>query len=153
MLALFDNSVELTDEDLQLIKKLSDKKVVAIINKSDEKSMIDRRVIDDNFKYVVEISAKNNDGIDRLVDAVNKMFIREDIDAEKGIIANERQKNCIVKAQSLVEQSINALEQGELLDAITVLLDEAAGYLLELTGEKVSDTVIDEVFSKFCIGK
>lgn len=153
VLALFDNSVELTDEDLQLIKKLSDKKVVAIINKSDEKSMIDRRVIDDNFKYVVEISAKNNDGIDRLVDAVNKMFIREDIDAEKGIIANERQKNCIVKAQSLVEQSINALEQGELLDAITVLLDEAAGYLLELTGEKVSDTVIDEVFSKFCIGK
>lgn len=64
-----------------------------------------------------------------------------------------KDKNCIVKAQSLVEQSINALEQGELLDAITVLLDEAAGYLLELTGEKVSDTVIDEVFSKFCIGK
>ncbi|HHX56399.1 MAG TPA: tRNA uridine-5-carboxymethylaminomethyl(34) synthesis GTPase MnmE, partial [Clostridiales bacterium] len=72
---------------------------------------------------------------------------------EKGIIANERQKNCIVQAEKLVWDSINALENGELLDAITVILDEAAGYLLELTGEKVSETVVDEVFSRFCIGK
>ena len=153
VLALFDNSEEFTDEDIQLIEKLVNSNAIAIINKSDEKSVLDRRLIDENFKYMVEISAKNNDGIDKLVEAVNEMFVREDIDAEKGIIANERQKNCIVKAEKLVGDSINALEQGELLDAITVILDEAAGFLLELTGEKVSETVVDEVFSRFCIGK
>ncbi len=153
VLALFDNSEEFTDEDIQLIEKMSNRKAVAVINKSDEKSVMDRRLVDENFKHVVEISAKNNKGIDRLVQVVNEMFVREDIDAEKGIIANERQKNCIAQAEKLVWDSINSLENGELLDAITVILDEAAGYLLELTGEKVSETVVDEVFSRFCIGK
>lgn len=153
VLALFDNSSEIVGEDLRLIEKLSNRKSIAVINKIDEKSALDRNLINEKFKYIVEISAKNNEGIEGLINAVSEMFHHEDIEVEKGIIANERQKNCITKAEELVLDSINALEQGELLDAITIILDEAAGYLLELTGERVSETVLNEVFSRFCIGK
>ena len=81
------------------------------------------------------------------------MFINNDIPAEKGIIANERQKSCVEKALNAVKEAVYALENGEMLDAVTVLLDEALSALLELTGEKVTDTVVNDVFSRFCVGK
>jgi tRNA modification GTPase len=106
-----------------------------------------------NFKYYVEISAKDNIGINYLSECLEKMFINNDIPAERGIIANERQKICVEKALTSVENTVKALENGVILDAITVLLDEALDSLLELTGEKVTDTVVDNVFSRFCVGK
>ena len=74
-------------------------------------------------------------------------------EASDGIIANERQKNCIEKALSNAIEAKTILENGEMLDAVTVMLDSAADNLMELTGEKSSEKVIDDVFSRFCVGK
>lgn len=153
VLAVFDCTVPLSDDDFNLIEKLKSKKSIAVINKSDEKSVIDMDFIRQNFRYYAEISAKDNKGISVLSDCLEEMFINNDIPAEQGIIANERQKICVEKALESVENAISALDSGEYLDAVTVLLDEALSSLLELTGEKVTDTVVNDVFSRFCVGK
>ncbi|MBR1433456.1 MAG: tRNA uridine-5-carboxymethylaminomethyl(34) synthesis GTPase MnmE, partial [Ruminococcus sp.] len=67
--------------------------------------------------------------------------------------ANEHQKKCIDTALESIENAISSLEIGEMLDAVNVLIDEAEQSLLQLTGKKVTDAVVDEVFSRFCVGK
>ena len=81
------------------------------------------------------------------------MFLKEETEADAGIIANERQMECLESAMQNAKEAKYALENGELLDAITVLLDSAASKLIELTGESASETVINNVFSRFCVGK
>jgi tRNA modification GTPase len=153
VLAVFDCTVPLSADDLSLIEKLKSKKAVAVINKSDEQSVIDMDFIKNNFRYYAEISAKDNQGISVLSDCLEEMFVNNDIPAHQGIIANERQKLCVEKALESVENALSALDSGEFLDAVTVLLDEALSSLLELTGEKVTDAVVNDVFSRFCVGK
>ena len=82
-----------------------------------------------------------------------KLFLDFDDNPEQGFIANERQKNCLEKSLENVIEAKEALDEGVLLDGITVLLDSAAEKLMELTGEKASEAVVDDVFSRFCVGK
>ena len=90
---------------------------------------------------------------DKLKNIIEEMFHTNEIDVSAGIIANERQKRCLDMAISALSDAISALEIGETLDAVTVLIDEGANFLLELTGEKTTEAVVDEVFSHFCVGK
>lgn len=150
--AVFDSSRELSDEDKRIISNIDLNKSVAIINKIDVDSQIDRDYIYSIFNYVAEISAKNEDGIDKLEKILDEMFENND-SPENGFIANERQKNCLDRAAEYVNEAKTALESGVLLDGITVLLDSASEKLMELTGEKVSEAVVDDVFSRFCVGK
>ncbi|MGN1087103.1 MAG: tRNA uridine-5-carboxymethylaminomethyl(34) synthesis GTPase MnmE [Porcipelethomonas sp.] len=150
--AVFDSSRELSDEDKRIISNIDLSKSVAIINKIDADSKIDRDYIYSIFKYVAEISAKNEDGIEKIEKILEEMFEHND-KPENGFIANERQKNCLERAAEYVIEAKTALESGVLLDGITVLLDSASEKLMELTGEKVSEAVVDDVFSRFCVGK
>lgn len=149
--AVFDNSRELSDEDRQIISNINIEKSIAVINKTDAETKIEREYIYSKFKYIVEISAKNEIGIEKLENIIEKMFENNNI--EIGFIANERQKNCLESAASYVREANNALENGMFLDGVTVLIDSAAEKLMELTGEKVSEAVVDDVFSRFCVGK
>ena len=81
------------------------------------------------------------------------MFLLEDIDIDSGLLANERQKICIDNCINSLKNCVNSLEMGMNLDAITIDFDEALNYLLELTGENISETVVDNIFSRFCVGK
>ena len=99
------------------------------------------------------ISAKNNDGIEKLQSAVENIFEASEINFDNGTVSNERQKKCVDMSLSQINEAISALESGVMLDAVTVLIDEALQYLLELTGEKASEAVVNEVFSRFCVGK
>lgn len=150
--AVFDSSRDLSDEDKRIISNIDLSKSVAIINKIDADSKIDRDYIYSIFKYVAEISAKNEDGIEKIEKILEEMFEHND-KPENGFIANERQKNCLERAAEYVNEAKTALESGVLLDGITVLLDSASEKLMELTGEKVSEAVVDDVFSRFCVGK
>lgn len=151
--AVFDAGKKISEEDEKIINKLKGKKSIAIINKTDEKIIIDKSYLNNNFEYIVEISAKNESGIDKLEDCLNKMFLNFENNPEQGFIANERQKDCLEKALETVIEAKDALDNGVLLDGITVLLDTAAEKLMELTGEKASETVVNDVFSRFCVGK
>lgn len=151
--AVFDNSQELSEEDFDIINSVSGKNSIAIINKTDMENRLEVGEIKSRFNHCMEISAKNRHGIDELVEILNSLFKDGQPDFRDGIIANERQKACLDKALASINEAISALESGEFLDAVTVLLDSAADSLLELSGEKATENVVDEVFSRFCVGK
>ena len=153
IIAVFDGSCPLTEDDINLLKKLKDKKAIAVINKNDVEQKIDSDIIKSNNIQIVYISAKENKGIQEVQQAIESLFEANELDFESGTAANERQKRCIDLCLQQIDEAISALESGVLLDAITVLLDEAVQHILELTGEKVTVAVVDEVFSRFCVGK
>lgn len=152
-IAVFDNSEEISEEDRNLIEKLEGKHCVAVINKSDLDNKLDKEYLSTHFKEVVEISAKEKTGRKELEDALTRIFRLADFDTSAPLIANERQRGCVINADKNIDRAISDLSAGETYDAITVLIDEAASSLLELSGEKATEAVVNEVFSKFCVGK
>jgi len=153
VIAVFDGSCPLTEDDLILINKIKNKKCIAVVNKSDVEITLENKIINQYFKQIVYLSAKENTGVEQLTAAVEDEFRLNEINFDTTVAANERQKSCIDSALECIQNAISALENGEFLDAVTVLIDEAEQYLLELTGEKVTDAVVDEVFSRLCVGK
>lgn len=153
VLAVFDGSCPLTADDFEIINKINNKKCVAVVNKTDEEMMLDNKILKEYFIQVVYISAKENQGISNLEDSIKQLFEINSDSFSSVTAANERQKLCIEKAVSSVSAAIDAISYGEILDAVNVLVDEAEQYLLELTGERITDAVVDEVFSRFCVGK
>ncbi|MDE6796896.1 MAG: tRNA uridine-5-carboxymethylaminomethyl(34) synthesis GTPase MnmE [Ruminococcus sp.] len=154
IIAVFDGSSPLTQEDTDLLRKINSRKAIAVINKSDMGILPEVLVETGKYiKHIVYLSAKKNSGLEMLRQAIEDIFHINETTFSAPSVANERQKKCIDSALSCVESAISALENGELLDAVNVLIDEAEQYLLSLTGKKITDAVVDEVFSRFCVGK
>ena len=153
VIAVFDGNCPLTADDFNLINSIKNKKCIAVINKSDREQVIEIDSLKDIFIQIVYISAKNGDGIEQLESAVKQIF---EINSESFSVvsaANERQKLCIERAITSVDEGIEIIRSSEMYDALNVVLDDAEQALLELTGEKITDAVVDEVFSRFCVGK
>lgn len=153
VMALFDNNEELNNEDIDLINKIKDMPSIAVINKIDLEDKVDKKYITDNIENVVYISAKQQDNIDELKNMIEKIAGTEDFDPSAGIIANERQRNAIRNAVNSLYEAKESLTMGMTMDAITVSLQETIDYLLELTGEKAGEEIVDSVFHNFCVGK
>lgn len=153
VIALFDNNEELNSEDIDLINKIKDMPCIAVINKIDLEDKVDKKYITDNIDNVVYISAKQQDNIDELKNMIEKIAGTEDFDPSAGIIANERQRNAIKNAVNSLYEAKESLAMGMTMDAITVSLQETIDYLLELTGEKAGEEIVDSVFHNFCVGK
>lgn len=153
VIALFDNNEELNSEDIDLINKIKDMPCIAVINKIDLEDKVDKKYITDNIDNVVYISAKQQDNIDELKNMIEKIAGTGDFDPSAGIIANERQRNAIRNAVNSLYEAKESLAMGMTMDAITVSLQETIDYLLELTGEKAGEEIVDSVFHNFCVGK
>ena len=153
VLAVFDSSEELTREDLSLIASLKDVPAIAIINKSDLEKKIDTEPIKKNIPNIIEISAKTGEGKKQLEAAVAEVTGTKDFDPCSGILSSERQRNAAISAMSALLDAQNTLRAGFSFDAVTVCVEEAIDSLLQLTGENVSDAVVDDVFHSFCVGK
>lgn len=153
VIALFDNNEAINSEDIDLINKIKDMPCIAVINKIDLEDKVDKKYITDNIENVVYISAKQQDNIDELKNMIEKIAGTEDFDPSAGIIANERQRNAIRNAVNSLYEAKESLAMGMTMDAITVSLQETIDYLLELTGEKAGEEIVDSVFHNFCVGK
>ncbi len=153
VIAVFDGSCPFTEDDLYLINKINNKKSVAVVNKSDVEQKLDEAQLKQHFQHIVYISAKENSGVDKLENEIKNIFEINEQTVNAVSAANERQKLCIESALTSVNDAIAALYNGEFLDAVNVLIDEAEQSILSLTGKKVTDVVVDEVFSRFCVGK
>lgn len=153
VIALFDNNEELNSEDIDLINKIKDMPCIAVINKIDLEDKVDKKYITDKIENVVYISAKQQDNIDELKNMIEKIAGTEGFDPSAGIIANERQRNAIRNAVNSLYEAKESLAMGMTMDAITVSLQETIDYLLELTGEKAGEEIVDSVFHNFCVGK
>ena len=153
IIAVFDGGCPLTEDDLYLINKINNKNTVAVINKNDVEQKLDIELISDKLKHIVYLSAKENKGIDELKNVIENIFEINDMTINSVSAANERQKRCIESAIDCIDNCILAIDNGEMLDAINVILDEAEQHILELTGKRITNEVVDEVFSRFCVGK
>lgn len=150
--AVFDASRPLDSDDNDIISRLRPDRSIIILNKTDLPQAVTAADFK-NFEHIAEISAKQEQGIEQIERALDAIFAGNGFDPASAVFANERQKLCAEKAYSYLSQAADALRCGATLDAVTVLVDRAADCLLELTGEKATEAVIDEVFSRFCVGK
>lgn len=153
VLAVFDSSRELDGDDKMLIDSCKGKKAVAVINKTDLSPKIDTDKIKNNFESIVYISAKNNLGLKELETAVKNILGVEEFDSSAPLIANRRQKQCIQMACENINEALSAAEIGLTYDAINVMIDSAVDELLALTGKKATEEVVNNIFSRFCVGK
>lgn len=153
ILAVLDRSEPLSDEDLALLQELRDRPAIAVLNKSDLPQQLDEEKLAGLVQKTVEISARSGEGADALVEAISQMLHLSDIDPTAPLVANERQRVCLQKSAAALQEAADAAAMGVTLDAVTVCLDEAISPLLELTGRKASDAVVDAVFANFCVGK
>lgn len=151
VLLIFDGSLPLETEDEELINELKSKNTIAVINKSDKGIREEYKCIEISEKIVV--SAKTGEGMRELEEKILEISGIKNIDADKGIIANERQYACVLKAKNCLKEVESALESGVGFDVLGLLLEEAISALTDLTGDRASDKIIDNVFSRFCVGK
>lgn len=151
--AVFDVSRKLDDEDTKLICLCENKTVIPVLNKIDLDKQADISLIEDKLGKCVSISAKDGSGYDKLCETVTTLIGTKDFDTTAAMLANERQRLCCEKASESLTEAVNSIDFGLTLDAIGVCIDDAISSLLELTGQKASEAVVDEVFKQFCVGK
>lgn len=151
--AVFDLSKPLSDEDKELIDECKDKNVIPIINKTDLEPRLDVDYIKNKLGSPLFISAKSGDGYNELCDRVAELMGTKNFDTTSAMLVNERQRICCQKASDALKDALEALNLGLTPDAIGVCIDDAIAALLELTGQKASEAVVDEVFKQFCVGK
>lgn len=153
ILAVFDGSSPLNDDDRMLIESCKDKPCVAVVNKTDLESRLEIDEIKAHFDNIVYISAKNQDGADALEKAVKSLLGVENFDSSQPILANKRQKLCVSNAYEHICQALDGAHMGITYDAINVMIDSAVDELLSLTGKKATEEVVNNIFSRFCVGK
>ena len=153
VLAVFDGSEALTEEDKRLAGQLDGKAAIAIINKADKPLAIDRAWIAARFAHVVTLSAKEESGVEALTAAVANLTGVEQLDAVQPVLSTERQRQCAADCLTCLKEAEEALALGFTPDAVSVSVDGAINALLELTGERATEAVVEQVFARFCVGK
>lgn len=153
LIAVFDSSRELDADDLRLLEELRARPSVAVINKSDLAQKADAALIAAKAEHCVTVSAEAGTGMELFRSELEKVLGACDFDPSAPSAANERQLDCLKRACAANTDAENALNAGITLDAVDICVETELDCLFELTGEKASDAVIDEVFSQFCVGK
>ena len=152
VIALFDGSREFDEEDLEILSNLKNKKVIVLINKIDLEQKLDRTKLK-NFS-TIEISIKENKGIDKLLDKIKEMFDLEEIEnSDYTYLSNARQISIIKECLNIGKEIEKQNELNTPVDLIQIDLQRLWEKLGELTGETYKDELLDEIFSKFCLGK
>lgn len=155
ILFVIDSSRKLDEDDEEIIDLIKDKKAVVILNKSD----LDMKVKEDDVKLrtglePILISATEENGIDVLENRIKEMFYAGDIDTSEDIyITNARHKLAIKNSFDSLEMVINSIENGMPEDFYSIDLMNAYEQLGLVIGESVEDDLVNEIFSKFCMGK
>ena len=140
-------------EEAELILAVFDSTAPLLPQESDAGSSLTPDELSTHFAYVIPISAKTGEGMEQLSSALHALFLSDAPDPQAGVLSNERQKLCVERAMEHISAAIAAVRSGEPLDCVTVLLDDAANTLLELTGERATEAVVEQVFARFCVGK
>lgn len=156
IIAIFDSTKELSNEDIKILELIKDKKSIIILNKIDLKPIIDEKnpQLKQFSNNIIKISALKNIGIEELYDEITKLFGLNEINLDnEAIITNVRQKDLITKAIQELEKTKETIKNKMSIDIISIFIKNILEDLASITGESVSEDIIDEIFSKFCLGK
>lgn len=156
IIAVFDASNELTEEDYQIIDIVKNRKSIVLLNKTDLPNKYDENLLKELIpdKEIIVTSIISGIGIDRLENAIKKMFYSGNLLVESDIlITNLRHKNQLIKAKKNIEEGINGITSNMPLDCIEVDIKNCWKNLGEISGDTVGEDILDKIFSEFCIGK
>ena len=156
VIAIFDSSKALSEEDIEILNIIKNKKSIILLNKADLNGTLNEN--DARFKNITEnvlkISALNGNGLEELYSLIAKMFSLNEINIDNDvIITNLRHKNLISKAIENVKEARKTVKENMPIDIIAIFVKDILEDLGNITGEFVTDDIINEIFSKFCLGK
>ena len=156
IIAIFDASKDLSKEDKEILEIIKGKKVIILLNKIDLQQKLHKE--DKEFREVtdsiIEISALNNIGIDDVYAEITKLFEINEINLDNDlVITNIRHKNLIHQAVESIKKTKETIKEKMPIDIIAVYIKEILEDLGNITGEFVTEDIINEIFSKFCLGK
>ncbi len=150
IILVFDNSQELSNDDEALLEQTKDRNRIVIVNKSDLESKIDLSKFDN---YVL-MSALDEEDICSLEKKIREMYSLNDLNnIDATYIGNARQKGKLFEALKSINDALESASSGQVVDIINVDITEAYTALGDIIGENSSDTLVSELFSKFCLGK
>ena len=156
VLVILDNSKNLTEEDKEILKLAESKNSIILLNKVDlkENNLENSKELKKINKRIIKISAKNGNGIEELYNEIENMFQIKNLETDgEIIITNIRHKNQIEYAINNINEAINAVKNNLPIDIISISIKQTLEDLGKITGENVSEDIINEIFSKFCLGK
>lgn len=142
IILVIDGSREISEEDQKLLAMTEGRNRIVVFNKKDKNEV----------KGELSISALNGD-VQPLVDAIEKMYENELIATDSDTLNNERQIGFALQAESSMKDALHTLEMGMELDLVTIDLEKSWYALKEITGETGREDLLDEIFSRFCLGK
>ena len=149
ILAVFDASVPLDDDDKAILELIRGKNSIVLLNKTDKDCVAESP---EGF-CTVKISAKEGIGADELITTIEEAVGASNIDSSAAVLLSERQRDLAQKALSCVTEAETLLSAGYTIDAVSLCVDDALSYLYTLLGKRVTNEVADEVFRRFCVGK
>ena len=156
IIAIIDASKELTEEDIEILKIAENKKAIIVLNKID----IEQKITAENPKLknfegnIISVSILNKIGLESIFKKITQMFNLNEINFENEIvITNERHKNLISKAIENLDKAKNTLKENMPIDIVQISLREVLSNLGAITGEEAGEEIVNEIFSRFCLGK
>lgn len=156
VLAIFDNTKPLNNNDIDILNLIQNKNAIILLNKTDINKFNlekDNKIINTN-KKIIKISAQKGIGIDELYNEIENLFNIKQIDSENEIIiTNMRHKSQINLAIENIQKAIESINLNLPIDIISIYIKQTLEDLGKITGENISEDIINEIFSKFCLGK
>ena len=156
IIAIIDASKELTNEDIEILNIAKNKKSIILLNKMDIK-----KVVTEDSEYLQEFKGNiisnildEEKGLDTLNDKITELFNLSEINYDNEItITNERHKSLILKAIDSLKNAEKSLDDNMPVDIVFISLKDVLLNLGMITGEEVGEEIINEIFSRFCLGK
>ena len=150
LIYILNNNEEITEEEKKILEKTKNKKRIIVVNKIDLKTKLNKKLLDS----YIEISVKENIGIDKIKDEIKRLFnIGEISTNDMTYLSNARSIALLKKSLNNINDAINEINNNNPIDIVELSLKESWNNLGEVIGETYTDELLDELFSRFCLGK
>lgn len=147
---MLNNNEKLSDDEKTILDKIKDKNKIIIVNKIDLEDVLDKSILD-NY---IEISVKEGKGIYKIKEEIKRLFINNEIEtSDMTYLSNARSITLLEKALNYIDEAVKAISLESPIDIVEINLKDAWNALGEVIGETYTDELLDELFSRFCLGK
>lgn len=147
---ILNNNEEITEEEKELLNKIKDKKKIIVVNKIDLETRLDKKVLDS----YIEISVKENIGVNKIKDEIKRLFsIGDIITNDVTYLSNARSIALLKKSLKSINEAEEEITINSPIDIVELSLKDAWSSLGEIIGETYTEELLDELFSRFCLGK
>lgn len=154
VLFLIDLSREITEEDIKISSLLTNKKTIVILNKTDLNRVADLSKLNLEDKEIIELSLVNENGLDKLKERIESLVYKGNVKKEDNLLlTNVRHKELLTDSLKSINDAINLVDLNEPLEVLEIDVNNSYNLLGEIIGETFNDNILDEVFSRFCLGK